>query len=111
MTREQPFRTSRGTAGCAANELVDRRLERQRARLDFFAQGVPRREPVFARDRRLRIVQRQIDRADLVERLSRERGQHGESLERFRIARFRRVEQRLRQLLQMFEIGTGGQLA
>ena len=60
---------------------------------------------------RLRVVQRQIDRADLVERLARERRQNGESPERVRVARLRGVEQRLRLLLQLFEIRTGGQLA
>ena len=51
MQREQPLGAARRAAGRAADELVDRRVERQRARLDFFAQRVPRREAVLARDR------------------------------------------------------------
>ena len=111
MEREQPLRAAGRAAGGAADELVDRRVERQRARLDFFAQRVPGRESVLARDRRLRVVQRQIGGADLVEGLARERGQDGESAERVGVARLRGVEQRLRLLLQLFEIRTGGQLA
>ena len=111
MQREQPLRAAGRAAGRAADELVDRRVERQRARLDFFAQRVPGRESVLARDDRLRVVQRQILDVDLVEGLARERGQDGEARERLRLARLRRVEQRLGLLLQLFEIRTCGQLA
>ena len=62
MKREQSLRAAGRAAGGAADELVDRRVERQRARLDFFAQRVPGRESVLARNRRLGVVQRQIRR-------------------------------------------------
>ena len=111
MEREKPLRAAGRAAGGAADELVDGRVERKRPRFDFFAQCVPGRESVLARHRRLGIVQRQIGGANLVERLARERWQDGESPERSRVARLRRVEQRLRLLLQLFEVRTCGQLA
>ncbi|HEU4892375.1 MAG TPA: hypothetical protein VFT47_12550 [Vicinamibacterales bacterium] len=76
-----------------------------------FAQRIPGRESVLARDRRLRIVQREIGGVDPVGRRAGKRGQHGESPQRLRIAGLRRIEERLGLLLQMFEIRTSGQLA
>ena len=111
MQREQSRRAASRAAGGAADELVDGRVERQRARLDFFAQRVPGRESVLARHRRLGVVERQILDVDLVEGLTRERGEDGEARERLRLARLRRVEQGLRLLLQLFEVRTCGQLA
>ena len=73
MEREKPLRAARRAAGGASDELVDGGVERQRPRLDFLAQRVPGREAVLTRDRRLRVVQRQIGGGDLVERLARER--------------------------------------
>ncbi len=70
MQREESLGASGRAAGGAADELVHGRIERQRARLDFFAQRVPGRESVLARDRRLRVVQRQIRGADLGDGLS-----------------------------------------
>ena len=66
---------------------------------------------MLARDRRLGIVQRQIERGDLVERLARQCWQDGESPEGVGVARLRRVEQRLGLLLQLVEIRTGRELA
>src|SRR5262252_6323767 len=110
MEREKSFRAVDRAAGGAADELVDGRIERQRARLDFFAQGVPGCESVFARNRRLGIMQSQIRGADLRYGSAFERGQGGETSERVWIAPLRRGEQRLRLLLQLLEVRTRGQL-
>src|SRR5206468_6016885 len=52
---------SLGTIGASVRgsfeELIDRRIEFERQLFDAFAQLVPRREPVLARDNRLRVVQ------------------------------------------------------
>jgi len=66
---------------------------------------------VLPRDRRLRVVQRQVRRTDLVGGFPRERWKNREAAERFRIARARRIEERLRLFLQLFEVRTCGQLA
>ena len=68
-----------------------RRVERQRARLDFLAQRIPRRKSVLARDRPTarRAAPRSpaaISSRDLPD----ERGQDGEARERVRLARLAR---------------------
>ncbi len=108
MQREQSLGAAVRAAGGAADELVDGRVEREGAGLDFFAQRVPGRESVLARHRRLGVVQRQIPGADVLERRAGERGQRGESPERPSVARLRRVEQRLRLLLQLSRFGCAG---
>src|SRR5258708_38956089 len=110
MQRKRSLRRAGRAAGGVADELVDGRAERQRARLDFLAQRVPGRKSVLTRDRRLRIVQRQMRDTGLVEGLSGERGQDRESPERVRVTCLRGVEQRLRLLLQLFEVRTCGQI-
>src|SRR6185436_17045737 len=64
------------------------------------AQGVPRRESVFARDDRLRVVQRERGRIGR----ARKRRQRREARERLRAAGLRRVQQCLGLFLQLFEI-------
>ena len=111
IEREQPVRAAGRAAGRAAQELVDRCLERQRSCFDFLAQRRPGREPVLAGDHRLRVVERQIECADLFDRFARQRGQGGEAAERVRLAGLRRMEQGLGLLLQLLEIRAVRQLA
>ena len=67
MECEKSFCPANRAASRATDELVNRSLERQRARLDFLAQRVPGGESVFASHHRLSIVQRKIRGADLFE--------------------------------------------
>ncbi len=75
VQREEPFRAAARAASRAADELVDRGFERERSRLDFLAQRVPRVKAVLARDGRLRVVQREIGGGDRLQRLACERRQ------------------------------------
>ena len=62
MEREQPVRAARSATSGAPDDF-DGGVERQRAGFDLLAQRVPRWEPVFTRDGRLRVVQRQVEPA------------------------------------------------
>ena len=62
---------------------------------------------MFARDHGLRVMKRQIG-AYLSDGFVRERRQRGEATERLFVARLRPMQQRLRLLLQLFEIRSGG---
>ena len=65
MQREQPLCAARRAAGRGADELLDGGVERERARLDFVAKRLPRRQAMLARDDRLRVVQGERDLAQL----------------------------------------------
>jgi hypothetical protein len=108
MERQQAFGAAGRPAGCAADEFVDGCTERQRPGFDFFAQRRPRREPVLACDQGLRVVERQIDCADLIDGLARKRWQGGEAMERVAVAGLRRMEQGLGLLLQLLEVRANG---
>src|SRR6187551_3587660 len=109
MKSQEPF-CAPGCAACrATDELVDRMLERQGARLHFLAQRVPGDEAVLAGDHGLGIVQREIGGADVVERLPGTRWQDRESMARFRVACFGRGEQSLRLLFQLFKVWAIGE--
>jgi len=103
VQREQPPRAAGCVAGGAAHELVHGGFEGQRALLDVLAQRVPGREAVLARDHRLGVVQRKRERAE-------PGGQDPKARQRGRILRLRIAQQRLGQLLQVFETRTLGQL-
>ncbi len=83
MQRENPFGAIAAPVRRCFEELVDRSVELERHRLDVIAQLVPRREPVLARDQRLRIVQG---------------------------GRLARLEKLLRLTFELVEVGTGGEL-
>src|SRR5213082_1985785 len=63
MQRENPPGAIAPAVGRCFEELVDRSVELERHLLDVLAQLVPRREPVLARDHRLRIVQGYLRRS------------------------------------------------
>src|SRR6266581_6995063 len=83
MQRENPFGAIAAAVRRRFEELVDRSVELERHRFDVIAQLVPRREPVLARDQRLRLVQG---------------------------GRLARLEKLLRLTFELVEVGTGGEL-
>jgi hypothetical protein len=111
VQREQPFGAGGRAARRAADELVERGVERQRARLHLFAQRRPRRKSVLASDHRLGIVQGETRCGTLVNGPAGVRRQSSKPLERGRVAILRGAKQRLGLLLQLFEIRAGWQLA
>ena len=103
MKREQSLGAAGRAAGRAANEFVDRGVERQRARLDLLAQRIPRREAVLARDHGLRVVQRQRRPSGSPD-AARECRQRRERSSAARSRGLRGAKQRLGLLLQLVEI-------
>src|SRR5256886_1380062 len=83
MQRENPLGAIAAAVRRCFEELVDRSVELERHLLDVLAQLVPRREPVLARDQRLRIVQG---------------------------GRLACLEKLLRLPFELVEVGTGGEL-
>src|SRR6266550_151642 len=63
MQRENPLGAIAAAVGRCFEELFDRSVELEHHLLDVLAQLVPRREPVLARDHRLRIVQGYLRRS------------------------------------------------
>src|SRR6266480_2179886 len=63
MQRENPLGAMGAAVGRCCGELFDRSVELEHHLLDVLAQLVPRREPVLARDHRLRIVQGYLRRS------------------------------------------------
>ncbi len=111
IERQQPVGATGGAAARASNEFVDRGLKRQCSSVDFLAQGRPGWKPVIARDHGLRVVEREIEDGDLLDRFARKRGQGRKAPERVIVASVRGMEQGLGLLLQLFEIRAIGQLA
>ncbi len=111
IEREQPVRATGAAARGAADELVHRRVERHRARLDLLPECVPREKPVLAGDHRLRVVERQARDVEIGDRRLRKGRQLHESAERRRIVRLRRVQERLGLLLQIVQMWTVRELA
>ena len=59
MEREQPFGAIGAAVGRRLDEHLDRGAELERQLLDALAQPIPGVESVFARDDRLRVVERE----------------------------------------------------
>src|SRR5690606_3644866 len=102
-------RALRRASGRTTHEFVNRSGERQRALLDVLAQPVPRLEAVLARDHGLRIVQRETDPGELLERFAGERRQNPKTFERPGIVRAGGLQKRLGLLLELLEIRALGQ--
>jgi hypothetical protein len=69
-----------------------------------FAQRIPRVEAVLACDHRLSVMQGEIDGAELSSRLACEGGEPAKTFQSAGVCGTRGVQQRLRLLLELFEI-------
>ena len=104
MQREQALGAIGSTVGRRFDELIRGGAEFERELLDALAKGVPRVEPVLARDDRLRVVQPERRALEICVGVVRERRQDAESRECGGVMGARGAQQIFRLPLELVEI-------
>jgi hypothetical protein len=104
MKRKEALCAIRPPVGRGLDERVRRGTEFERDLLDPLAKGVPRVEPVLARDHRLRVVEPQRRALEIGMGMVRERRQDAESRECVGVVGAGGAQQIFRLPLQLIEI-------